>query len=396
MKLDENWDVIVVGAGPGGSVTAMHCAKHGLKTLLLEKRQEIGSPKRCGEGLPLTAVEIISMGVPQYCIRQEIDGAICYSPNGKDVIMNMKGAAGYVIERKELDKWLAYQAARAGAKVQAKTEVTEIIKENDYITGVKAVYQDEEYILKAKIVVAADGIESTIARKAGLNTANQLINVDSGFQFEMANVKIRDQRKLELFFGNEIAPRGYTWIFPKDKDIANVGIGIGFADKSARHYLEKWIESRPDLFKNASIIEVNAGGIPVGGFLDNMVLNGFAVVGDAAHQVNPIHGGGLHEATSAGKILADVIAKGIKNNDLSQEALSEYNTTWHAGRGKRLKKVEKIKQMFDKMSDDDMNLLAESLDGKMLLEMAQGSKIVGLGKLLITRPRLLKLVKHFI
>ncbi len=127
-----------------------------------------------------------------------------------------------------------------------------------------------------------------------------------------------------------------------------------------------------------------------------MVLNGFAVVGDAAHQVNPIHGGGLHEATSAGKILADIIEKAIKNNNVSQEALSEYNTAWHADRGKRLKKVEKIKQMFDKMSDDDMNLLAESLDGKMLLEMAQGSKIAGIGKLLITRPRLLKLVKHLI
>lgn len=394
--LKNEYDVVIVGAGPGGSITAMHLAKHGLKVALLEKRQEIGTPKRCGEGLPLTATEIIKLGVPDYVIRQPINGAIVYAPSGKEVIVNMGDLAGYVVERKELDKFLAYEAAKAGAYVQAKTEVTDVIIENNYVVGVKAKYQDQEYIIKAKVVIAADGVESTIARKAGLNTTNKLIDIESGFQFEMANVKIRDPKKLELFFGKEIAGRGYLWIFPKGDGVANVGIGTAMTEKSARQLLEEWIESRPDLFSQASIIEVNAGGIPVGGLLDNMVLNGFAVVGDAAHQVNAIHGGGMHEATDAGKLLADVVAKAIENNDVSQEALSLYNKLWWEARGNKLLKVQKLREFFDKLSDDDMNMMAESLSGDDLLKMAKGSKVVGLAKILIKKPKLLLLAKHLI
>lgn len=394
--LKSEYDVIVVGAGPGGSVTAMHLAKHGLKVALLEKRQEIGSPKRCAEGLPMTATEIMDLGVPSYVIRQPINGAIVYSPDGKDITVDMGNLAGHVVERKELDKFLAYEASKAGAYVQAKTEVIDLIKENNFVTGVKARYQNQDYIIKAKVVIAADGIESTIARMAGLDTTNKLIDVESGFQFEMSNVKIKDPMKLQLFFGKEIAGRGYIWIFPKGDGVANVGIGTAMVQESAQQLLEKWIDSRPDLFGNASIIEVNSGGIPVGGLLDNMVLNGFAVVGDAAHQVNAIHGGGLHESTAAAKILADVIAKAIKNNDVSQEALSPYNKLWWEARGEKLLKVQKLREFFDKLSDDDMNMLADSLSGEDLLNMAKGSKIAGLAKLLIKRPKLLVLAKHLL
>ncbi|MBU3896551.1 MAG: NAD(P)/FAD-dependent oxidoreductase [Nanoarchaeota archaeon] len=394
--LKNEYDIVVVGAGPGGSITAMHLAKKGFKVALLEKRQEIGAPKRCGEGLPLTADEIIKLGVPDFCKRQDINGAIVAAPNGKTITVNMGKLAGHVVERKDLDKWLAFEAARAGAYVQAKTEAIDVIKENDYITGVRVSYENEEHDIKCKILVAADGIESVISRKAGLNTTNQLLDVESGFQFEMANVKIDDPMKLQLFFGKDIAPRGYIWIFPKGKDIANVGIGIAPSSESARYYLEKWIESKPEIFGNASIIEVNAGGIPVGGLLENMVLNGFATVGDAAHQVNAIHGGGLHESTTAGRILAGVIERCIKKNDVSQEALSEYNKLWWEERGNRLQKVQKLRELFDKLNDADMNTIAGSVNGDDLLNLARGSKAIGLGKLLLRNPRLLGLMKHFL
>ncbi|UCD02952.1 MAG: NAD(P)/FAD-dependent oxidoreductase, partial [Candidatus Aenigmatarchaeota archaeon] len=310
--IKDSYDVVVVGAGPGGLATAKNLAELGHPVLVLEKRQEIGSPKRCGEGLTMHTVEILGE-IPKNCIAQKIDGATLYAPNSNDVGVDLGAAGGYVVERKVFDKWLAYRASRAGAKIVAHSEVTDVLKEGNQVVGVRALIGgEEEHEIRARVVVAADGVESTVARKAGLDTANKLINLDSGYQYEMSNLKLENDRRIMLYFGTDIAPRGYLWIFPKGNDVANVGVGIGVTDKSAKHYLDTFIEDHPEIFGDASIIEANSGGIPVGGFLKNMVTDGLVVVGDAAHQVNPIHGGGMKEATIAGKIAAEVISKCIK------------------------------------------------------------------------------------
>ena len=393
-------DVVVIGAGPGGSSVAFNCAKAGLNVILLEKLQQIGLYKRCAEGLSLGSLKIIeeNLGtkIPQKCIAQIINGAIVYAPNGKSVIIDFEENAGAIMERKIFDKWLAYQASKEGAYVQAKTNVYDIIKENDFIKGVKAEFEGEKFEIKSKITVAADGVESIIARKAGLNTTNQLINIDSGFQYEMSNLKIEDPNKIYLWFGNKIAPRGYVWLFPKGKDIANVGIGVAMSEKPAKYYLDKFIENHPEIFENSSILEINAGGIPVGGFLENMVLNGFLVVGDAAHQVNPIHGGGLKEATVAGKIAANAIVNAIKKNDFSEKILFEYNKMWWKERGDSLKKVEKLRHVVEKLSDNDFNMLAEQLTGDDLVEFSRGSRLNVLAKILMKKPSLLKLAKYLV
>jgi len=385
-------DVLVVGAGPGGSAVAKRCAEAGLKVVMLEKRQEIGAPKRCAEGLTFSAKKLLGK-IPDNCIAQKINGAIVYAPDGKSVIIDLGKQGGYILERKVFDKWLAFQASRAGAYVQAKTEVTDVIKEKGFVKGVKALFEGEEFEIRAKVVVAADGVETVVARKAGMDTTNQIVNVDSGFQYEMSNLKMKDPRKIEIYMGNEVAPRGYVWIFPKGKDVANVGIGIALSEKTAKYYLDKFISDNPKIFGNASIIEVNSGGIPVGGFLDNMVSDGLVIVGDAAHQVNPIHGGGLKEATIAGQIAGDVIAKAIKKGDVSKKSLSEYNRIWWKERGHSLKKVQLLREVVEKLSDEELNKLAEILNGEDLIDFSRGSKLLKLGKILIKNPKLITLAK---
>ncbi len=393
--LKDRYDVVVVGAGPGGSAVAKRCAEGGLKVLMLEKRQEIGAPKRCAEGITFSTEKFIGK-IPERCIAQKINGAIIYAPNGKFVKVYFKEYGGYILERKVFDKWLAICASRAGAKVQAKTEVTDVIKEDDYVKGVKAEFEGKEFEISAKVTVAADGVESIIARKAGIDTTNQIVNIDSAFQYEMSNLKIKDPHKIEIYMGNEIAPRGYIWIFPKGNDVANVGVGVAFTQKTARYYLDKFIEENPQIFGDASIIEVNSGGVPVGGFLKNMVANGFVVVGDAAHQVNPIHGGGLKEATIAGQIAGDVIVKAIKAGDVSREFLSQYNEIWWKERGYTLERVQKLREVVEKLSDQDLNMLAETLTGEDIIEFSRGNKLIKLGKILLKNPKLLLLAKKLI
>jgi digeranylgeranylglycerophospholipid reductase len=395
MMLERAYDVVVVGGGPAGSSAAKNLALKGLRVAMLEKRQEIGAPKRCGEGLSLSTMEIIG-DIPGRCIAQRISGAAIYAPNMKRVSVDFGKDTGYVVERKVFDKWLAFEASRAGAYVQAKTEAKGLLKDGDFVSGVIVETGGEEQEVKAKVVVAADGVESTVARKAGLDTTNSLKNIDSGYQYEMSNLRIEDPRKIHLYFGNQVAPRGYVWIFPKGKDVANVGIGTALAEKPAKAYLDAFIQGHPEIFKGSGIIEVNAGGIPVGGFMEDMVMDGFVAVGDAAHQVNPIHGGGMKEGTIAGRLAADVIARCLRSGDVSKKALSEYNRLWWKERGRKLKKVERLREVVEKLTDDDLNMLADSLTGEMLIELSRGNKLAGLARMMMRKPSLVRLARHLL
>ncbi len=390
-----DYDVVVIGAGPGGSNAARAAAENGLDVLLIEKRQEIGAPKRCGEGLSVGGIKNLGLAPDPRWAVNEIRGASVYAPDGKRVSVRYPETIGYVLERKIFDKHLAMNAARAGAKVLARTVATGLIMENGFVKGIKYNSFGEEHEARAKIVVAADGVESKVARWAGINTTNKLMDIDAGFQYEMV-VDLEEPDMLELYFGSKIAPRGYVWIFPKGRDVANVGIGIGGKEQGvAKKYLDAFIDSRPDL-KKGSIVEVNAGGIPVGDPVEKLVANGLMIVGDAAHQVNAIHGGGIHEASVAGMIAGQVAAEAIRRGDLSEAGLMEYERRWREKRGVVLHKIVKLRQAIEKLSDDDLNMLAGKLTGQDLVDFANGKNFVKLAKLMMRRPRLVSIAKNLL
>lgn len=381
MLAKEKYDVVVVGSGPAGSSAAKQCAEFGLDVLVLDRNQEIGTPVRCGEGLSENSVKTLGLKIPSTCIAQKITGAVVFAPNGKQINVEFDMTSGFVLERKIFDKWLASEASRGGARVMAKSNVYDIIMNNSFVTGVKATILDKDTRIDSKVVVAADGTESMIMRKAGFRAKNPKF-VDSGFQYEMANINLEHPNKIVLYFGTKTAPRGYVWIFPKGKDIANVGIGISGMghEHTAKEYMDKFILSNENLNKG-SIIEVNGGAIPVGGFLKNMVSDGLLGVGDAVNQVNPIHGGGISESIKAGRIAGEVIADAIKKNNVSANGLSDYNKRWWKECGERLKKVEKVRELFEQMNDDNLNDLAEVLSGEDLVDLSHGKNYARLAKL---------------
>ncbi len=391
MDFDPEYDVVVVGAGPGGSITARDCARKGLKVLLLEKRQEIGAPKRCAEGVDLDTLKRLGFTGKERFVAQEIDGAYIYSPD--NTIISTPPAKGAILERKVFDKFLSFDAARSGAKVCAKADVVDLMKENGKVSGVVVNYGGDIFKIRSKIVVAADGVESKIARLAGLKTAALPKYYASGHQYEMAGIKIEDPRKAYFYFGQSIAPGGYIWIFPKGADVANVGIGISSNnERTAKECLDSWIIKNPGVARG-SIIEENAGGIPLGGFLEKMTADNFIAVGDAAHQVNPIHGGGLNESTFAGALAAEVISKAMKNGDMSSSGLNEYNKRWWKERGERLKKLRKVVDVIEKLEDGDMNLIAKSLQSSDI-DLITNGDLKTLLKMFMKNPRLLKFARY--
>jgi digeranylgeranylglycerophospholipid reductase len=384
-------DVIVIGAGPAGTACSKKLAENGLSVKVYDRRAEIGNPKRCGEGLSESTQDLIGK-IPERCIAQKIKGARLYSPNGRSIEIVLD-SGGFVLERKVFDKWLAEQAIRAGAEVQANTFISSLIKDNGYFVGVKGEFMGEEFEEKAKMIVCATGAESPL-RKQALGVFSQLNLVDSCLQYEMSGIEI-DSDFIHIYFGSETAPRGYAWIFPKGIDRANVGLGIIPGKKPAKFYLEKFVKENPKI-KKGSIIEVNAGCVPVGGLLKDMVTNGFLLCGEAAHHVNSVHGGGIKEAIISGNLAADVISDSLKKNDVSKKALSRFNDLWWNSRGEHLKKVERFREVLEKLSDEDFNDLVDVIRPEDIIEFSRGSKLSVLAKALMRKPKLISLAKHLI
>jgi len=394
----ESYDIVIVGAGPGGSACAKSAAENGARVLLVEKRKEIGAPKRCGEGLSLAAFKRIDLKPEGEWLKQSIKGAFVYSPSGKRVAAYYPNEAGYVIERKIFDKWLAEQASYAGAKVLAGTRATSLVKEGGKITGIKIKDNEGETEVEAKLIVAADGVESLVARWAGLKTTHALADTCSGAQFEMSNVDLEDPHMLEMYMGNEIAPGGYIWVFPKGDKVANVGIGTRhkFAKgKTAYQYLKEFVDSHPNLSKG-SILEVNTGCIPVGGPMSGIVADNLMVIGDAAHQVNAIHGGGIGEAIRAGQIAGEVASKCVKSGDCSAAVLKEYETKWYEERGNRLAKLVKLRAVVEELKDKELDYLADQLSGEDIIGLAGAKGYAKFAKILAKKPSLLRFIPRLV
>jgi digeranylgeranylglycerophospholipid reductase len=397
------YDIIVVGAGPSGLAAGLELAKGNASVLILDRKQEIGCPKRCAEGLSNRWFDIMNLKPKPEWAVQEIKGAVLYGPNGKDVKMKSETVLGYVLERKMFEKELAINAVKLGAKILLKHQVINAKRENGLVK-LEVEVNNEVKEFKGKLVIACDGIDSLIARMLGLNTKNNLNDTDSGYQYEMTGISGYDENCLHLYFGTQVAPRGYIWIFPKREGTANVGIGIGAyvsneTKLNAKEYLDRWIQSQPGL-KNGSIIEVNAGGIPVGGFLEKMTADNLLVAGDAGHMVDPIHGGGIGIAMEGGRLAAKNALRALKENDYTDKNLNQYTQEWFDTRGNELKRRLKSRHLLEQLSDDDFNYLAESITMDEALAIGNGTlsktdMAILFTKKLVKRPGLVAIMMKY-
>jgi digeranylgeranylglycerophospholipid reductase len=385
-------DAIIIGAGPAGTACAKRLAENGFSVKAYDKRAEIGAPKRCAEGLSEGSQNFVGK-IPERCIARKIKGARLYAPDGRylDAIMS---EGGFVLERKVFDKWLAEEAVKAGAQVQANTFISCLIKDsNGYFTGVKGEFLGNEFEEKAKVVVCAVGADSPLRTQA-LSVYSKINLVDSCIQYEMTNVDMVPDL-IHIYLSSVLAPRGYVWIFPKGEHKANVGLGIIPQEKKPVFYMNEFMKLHPEISKG-SILEVNAGCVPVGGMVKDMVANGFVLCGEGANHVNPIHGGGIKEAVISGQMAADTIAECLKKNDVSRNALSKFNDVWWKERGDHLKRVEKLRETLEKLSDADLNDLVDALKPEDIIEFARGAKLSVLARVLMRKPRLVSIARHLL
>jgi len=219
---------------------------------------------------------------------------------------------------------------------------------------------DGDQTVRAKVVIAADGVESRIGKWAGIDTTCKAHEVDTCVQYLMTGLKGVDLNYCDFYVGNQIAPRGYAWIFPKGNDSANVGVGIGgnINSEKAIGYLNRFVEKE---LPGGSILAMMAGCVPVSGVLREVVRDGFMIIGDAAHQNDPVSGGGIINAMIAGQIAGEVASQAIRNGDVSQSVLAEYEKRWHKRVGRTFRHLRRLREGILKFNDETLNDIARVL-----------------------------------
>lgn len=340
-------------------------------------------------------MEFLGIDMDDIWALKEIEGIRLVAPNGTDVWLHgdiKLPEAGYVVERKVFDKYMAMDAARAGAEIKIKTLAKSVRKTgNSYIVLCESM--GELFEIKTKILIGADGSESHVGRWAGLKSQTKAKDMESGAQFEMCNVEMENNNVLEFYFG-EVAPGGYAWLFPKGDDIANVGLAIisKDSDKTAYEHLVKFVNKCPAT-QNAVPVELNVGGDPVGGVVKEIYADNIMIVGDAAGQVNPLTGGGIVSGMIGGMFAGETAAEAIASENYSEKFLSKYADRFDNHYGEKMDKYLKTRHYLASLTDDELDSIADAFQDIEFEEISTRELVTKLVK--VSPKALLKLGKLF-
>lgn len=389
----ERCDVLVVGAGPAGSVAARVCAESGLRVILIEKRQEIGAPVRCGEAIGAEVTRPY-IDLDDRWIAARITGfAFCSGTDLRAVVPPTEPTL--IVNRKVFDLELARLAARAGADVRARTQAEELIEDaRGRVTGARLRGMAGSYAVEAELVIAADGVESQLARWAGLATPVPLADMYVGFEYLAGGLagRIRPD-SCEYHFGPAIAQGGYAWVFPKGDDTANVGLVIaGHRAPAARprEALDAFVARR---FGSVSILSVASGGIPVTGGLKRMSAHGLMLVGDAAHHAEPLTGGGINTGMMGADLAAQTAVAALRSGDASAAALSQYDRDWRERFGRPHAALAALRRALARLDDREWADLIAGLAAQPIPLASPGRLILSV---LAGHPRLLLSAREFV
>ena len=297
------YDAVIVGAGPAGGRAGMELARAGHSVLFLEKRDVVGVPVQCGEGLSSFGLENANLPTRDEWIRERVRGVRAILPDGTSFTVSIPG---YCIDRAKFDQWVVQQAVDAGADLRTRTKVTNVHRHD----GGWVLETDRTEPVRARTVIGADGPASNVARWAGLLQHRVYVKAVE-YRFRGDDWSFPCDGWLIFYYGERYRG-GYGWVFPK---ASYYDVGVLAVDR----VMELMNGLCADLKVPLDRIHKKTGGdIPFRYTLSALAAPGLAIVGDAAGVTNPVFGGGIHPALYSGKVAGEVAVRALESDDMGQ------------------------------------------------------------------------------
>lgn len=407
----KKFDVIVVGAGTAGCLTAKTAAEAGLEVGLLDRkpREKIGE-KICGDAIGKHHFDTLGLNYPSGDeLQSRIEGIKIYSPDMETVFqIENEMLYGFIVNRILFGQRLLQLAVDAGATLLDSTLVVEPTIKGNAVIGILArdIKTEAKIQLQSKVIVDASGFLAILRKKLPSE-----IGVDTEVSNEDVEACYREIRQLdghvaspdfcEIYLDQNTAPEGYYWIFPEGETKTNVGLGVRMTKDfpKPKNQLYNNVLSKP-LFKDSVLITGGAWYVPTRRPLDCMVGNGIVMVGDSACQVNPIHGGGMGPSMMGGMFAGEVIVEALEKGDVTREGLWQYNMRYMQSYGAKQAGLDIFRFfLLQGVSDDEINygmkyqliteedILKTSRGENVRLNITEATRRVskGLGKLSMLR-----------
>ncbi|MGB0855730.1 MAG: NAD(P)/FAD-dependent oxidoreductase [Nitrosopumilus sp.] len=339
------FDVVIAG----GSITGLLCAReissNGFSVLVIEEDYEIGTPEHCGGLVSMTG--LLELGIIPFrkTFDHIIESAEIVSPNGNRVVINSKNQRIAEIDRRELDKQLAFQAKSRGTKIKVGTRFQEITK-----SGIRTNNEN----IDCKIFVDARGISSLIQKDR--------TGVLPSAQYEVYADWIKKE-KVNVFFDQKKFPGFFAWIIPSGEGKGKVGVagkGIKVAET-----LDSFLKEKG----NYSIVRTIFAPIWIKGPIPNFIDGKTVIVGDAAGQSKPTTAGGIFSSGMGGIYAGEAISKFLKTNDV--EELDQYQKKWMERFGKEFERQIFARKVLEKIDNETINKLFESITPQMIKEISE-------------------------
>lgn len=413
----KKFDVIVVGAGTAGCIAAKTAAKAGLSVCLIDYKDanSIGD-KVCGDAIGKHHFDNLGLAYPKGDeLERTIAGIEVYSPDTETVFkLSGEGLYGFIVNRHAFGQRLLKESIDAGAVLLDSTQVLEPIIGNGFVRGVIARCRrtDMKEEIRGSVTIDASGHSAVIRRKLppemGIETTiDRRDEVICYREIRILESEIEEPNFCKIYLDQNIAPGGYYWIFPKKENRVNVGLGVIAIDDfpNPRDQLYKFVLNRR-IFRNSILVHGGGGIVPTRRPLDTFVSNGIIIIGDAACNVNPIHGGGIGPSMMAGRIAGEVISEALMMGEPTVEHLWPINVRYMKTYGAKQAGLDVFRLFLQSLSNDDINygmryriikeddVLKAGLEGEIRLNITDVTRriFIGLGRISFLR-KLYKVVK---